>query len=205
MKRNKKFLIGLSLFAIILILIIAISVSNKKTSKEEVDEIDYTFNILKNSGFETGDFSFWQKEFSNQKNYNVIIDEIVKFEGAYSLNLNSDLDSIKLSVYQLLKSFPKDKKLILNARVRTEDINAAYISIELYSTKDSLLVQAISDTLKGTNDWTHLTTWVRTVNPELSYLKIKCNLLGKGRAWFDKIELYPVDIQQKSFFPIRKQ
>lgn len=205
MKRNKKFLIGLSLFALILILIIALFFSGKKAPKEEIDEVDYTFNILKNSGFESGDYSFWHKEFSNNQNYNAFLDEIVKFEGNYSLNLNSDLDTINLSVYQILKSFPKDKKLILNAKVRTEDVDAVYLSIELYSKKDSLLAQSISDTLRGTNDWTHLTTWVRTINPELSYLTIKCNLKGKGRAWFDKVELFPVDIQQKSFFPVRKQ
>lgn len=205
MKRNKKFLIGLILFALILILIIALFFSGKKAPKEEIDEVDYTFNILKNSGFESGDYSFWHKEFSNNQNYNAFLDEIVKFEGNYSLNLNSDLDTINLSVYQILKSFPKDKKLILNAKVRTEDVDAVYLSIELYSKKDSLLAQSISDTLRGTNDWTHLTTWVRTINPELSYLTIKCNLKGKGRAWFDKVELFPVDIQQKSFFPVRKQ
>lgn len=197
MKSSKKFLIGLSFFSLVVILIIALLFSgNKDKIEENIDDVDYTYNILKNSGFETGNFDHWEKNFTNHTKYFCLIDDIVKFEGNYSLNLTSELDTTELIVYQILKSYPKNKKLILNAKVRTEDVDLAFLSIALYSAKDSLLAEAFSDTLRGMNDWTHLTTWVRSINPELSYLTIKCNLKGKGRVWFDKMELYPVDIQQ---------
>lgn len=200
MNSNRKFLIGLIVFALIVIfIIVSIFSGEKKNNKEVINEIDYTYNILKNSGFETGNFDFWGKSFVNHTNYFLLIDDIVKYEGNYSLNLTSELDTTNLNVYQILRSYPKNKKLILNARVRTEDVDLAFLSVELYSIRDSLLTEAISDTLRGTNDWSHLTTWVRTINPELAYLKIKCNLIGKGRVWFDKLEIYPVDIPQNIF------
>jgi len=205
MKRNRKFLIGLSLFALTIILLIAFLFSGRKDeTKEAIEEVDYTYNILKNSDFEEGNFNYWKKNFLDQNENFSLIDDIVKFEGDYSLNLTSELDTNYLTVYQTLSYFPKDKKLILNAKVRIEGVSAAFLSIKLFSGKDSLLAVAATDTLKGTSDWTHLTTWVRTINPELSYIKVECNLKGKGRVWFDKIELYPVEIPSGSILPITR-
>ncbi|MCX8056674.1 MAG: hypothetical protein N3F03_03565 [Ignavibacteria bacterium] len=205
MKSSKKFLVLLLIFAASVIVVIAIFLSGKKEEIEEkFDEVDYTRNILKNSNFERGDFSYWKVDFNNQSKYFSLIDDLVKFEGNFSANITSEIDTLSLSFSQTISNFPKEKKLILNGRIRTESVKAVYLSIELYSKNDSLLAIAASDTLKGTNDWSHLTTWVRTINPELKYLIIKCNLIGKGRAWFDNLELYPVDLEQKSFIPIQR-
>lgn len=205
MKRNKNFLIGLSLFALVIILLVAFLFTGRKDkNKKEIEEVDYTYNILKNSDFEEGNFNYWNKNFVNHKENFSVIDDIVKFEGDYSLNLTSELDTNYLSAYQILNYFPKDKKLILNAKVRTEGVSAAFLSIRLFSGKDSLLAVSTTDTLKGTSDWTHLTTWVRSINPELTYIKVECNLKGKGRVWFDKIEIYPVEIPSGSLLPITR-
>lgn len=204
MKSRKNFLIYLSAFALLIIIILALLFSGRK-SKEDLltEEVDYTKNILKNSGFETGDFSFWNLEFqSNQTSY-ALIDNIVKFDGDYSLNITSDNDSKFSSFSQVIKSIPLDKKIIFNARIRTEDVDAVFIQMKLFSSKDSLIVETRSDTLKGTNDWTFVTTWLRTLNPNSSYLKVECCLAGKGRVWFDKLEVFPVEIRERGFFPIR--
>ncbi len=205
MKNNKKFLVILSLLAIAIIIMLAVIFSRDgKTIDESVNEVEFTINKLKNPGFETGDLEHWWKNFRNNMKYFAFVDEIVKFEGNYSLNITSDLDNTNLWVEQKIFDFPINKKLIFNAKVRTENVNAVFLSIELLSNKDSLLAQAFSDTLKGTNDWNHLTTWVRTINPDLQYIIVKCNLIGRGRVWVDNFELYPIDIQQKYILPFKK-
>ncbi len=205
MKNNKKFLVILSLLAIAIIIMLAVIFSRDgKTIDESVNEVEFTVNKLKNPGFETGDLEHWWKNFRNNMKYFAFVDEIVKFEGNYSLNITSDLDNTNLWVEQKIFDFPINKKLIFNAKVRTENVNAVFLSIELLSNKDSLLAQAFSDTLKGTNDWNHLTTWVRTINPDLQYIIVKCNLIGRGRVWVDNFELYPIDIQQKYILPFKK-
>lgn len=206
MKSSKKFLITLSLIALVTILIFAFVFSKKSDqSEDKIDEVDYTYNILKNSGFETGKFYPWEKTFEDTRNYYAFIDDLVKYEGNFSLNVTADLYSENLGVYQKLKNFPRNKKLVLNGKIRTEDITSAFLSIELYNKEDSLLAEASTDTLKGTNDWIHLTTWVRTINPELSYIIVRCNLLGKGRVWFDKLELYPIEIENRTIIPVQRQ
>lgn len=204
-KSNKKFLISLVIFAALTIVVIALVLTPKSEKEEEtINEVDYTFNILKNSDFETGNFSHWKIQFQNSSKYFALVDNLVKLNGNFSGNLTSELDTIEISIAQKIENPPRDKKLILNGKVRTEYSTAVFLSIELYSKKDSVLAISYSDTLKGTNDWTHLTTWVRTINPELSYVVVKCNLVGKGRAWFDDLEMYPVDIEQKTFIPIQR-
>lgn len=204
MKSRKNFLILLIVFAMVVIAIIALVFSGKKTEEENLpEEVDYTTNILKNSSFENGNLSFWDPEFQLiQKTY-VLVDDIVKYEGNYSLNITSEIDTKLLIVSQLIKPIQIDKKIVFNGRVRTEDAEAVFLRMKLFSLKDSLIVEAISDTLRGTNDWTFLTTWLRTLNPDASYLKVECCLIGKGRAWFDNLEVFPVDIKEKGIFPIR--
>lgn len=204
-KSNKKFLILLVIFAALVIVVIALFLTPKSEKKTEViNEVDYTFNILKNSDFETGNFLHWNIQFQSYSKNFALVDNLVKLNGNFSCNLTSESDTIHLSIAQKIENPPKDKKLILNGKVRTEYSNAVFLSIELYSKKDSILAVSLSDTLRGTNDWAHLTTWVRTINPELSYIVVKCNLVGKGRAWFDDLEMYPVDVEQKTFIPIQR-
>lgn len=205
MKSGTKFLIILSLLSFSVIIVLAlIFLRKEETVEESIDEVEYTINKLKNPGFETGDLEHWQKNFRNTIKYFAFLDEIVKFEGNYSLNITSDLENTNLWIEQKIYDFPLNKKLIFNAKVRTENVNSVFLCVELLSDKDSLLAQAFSDTLKGTNDWNHLTTWVRTINPQLNYIIVKCNLIGRGRIWVDNLELYPVDIQQKYILPFNK-
>lgn len=105
-----------------------------------------------------------------------------------------------LQVTQSIRDFPRNKKLILNGYIRTEFVDIAFLQVMLYNIKDSLLACASTDTLSGTTDWTFITTWVRTQNPELSRIKIACVLQGKGRAWFDKLELYSINIKYQNLF-----
>lgn len=205
MKSSKKFFISLILFAIIFIVIIAVIMTDKNEKEDQkLNEVNYTYNILKNSDFENGDLSNWKLSFDNSSKLFAFVDDIVKYDGRYSANLTSDLDMVEINIFQNVSNYPNNKKLILNGRIRTENAKATFLSIELYSNNDSLLAVSFSDTLNGTNDWKHLTTWVRTTNPELSYVIVKCNLVGEGRVWFDNLEMFPVDLDEKVFFPFRR-
>lgn len=204
MKSRKNFLIYLSLFAVLVIALLILLFSGRKDEdKISLDEVDYTKNILKNSNFESGSSNFWKFNSQIGNGSFAIVDDIVKFEGNYSLNITSESDSEFSTVSQIIREVPRNKKIIFNARVRTEDVKAVFIRMKLYSSKDSLIVEALSDTLKGTNDWTFVTTWLRTINPETSYLKVECCLSGIGRAWFDKLEVFPVEIKERGFFSIQ--
>lgn len=201
MKKRKNFLLYLTLIAFVIIGLLAFLFSGKTEENESVpEEVDYTSNILKNSGFESGDFYPWKVGFKVNNTTYALIDDLVKFSGSFSLNISSEKDTGLYVVSQVIKPIQIDKKIIFNARVRTEDVSNAFIRIQLFSFQDSLLVQAYSDTLKNTNDWVFLTTWLRTVNQQSYYIKVDCCLYGSGRVWFDKLELYPVDIKEKNFF-----
>jgi hypothetical protein len=204
MKSRKNFLIYLSAFAIIVIAILAFVFSEKKLNeKPSLEEVDYTRNILKNPSFETGDLKFWDIGSRVDKSSYVLVDDIVKFDGNYSLNFTSESDTEFLSVSQIIKPIPRDQKIVFNARIRTEDVKEVFIRMKLYSSKDSLIVEAVSDTLKETNDWTFITTWLRTISPDVFYLKVECCMSGKGRVWFDKLEVFPIEIKERGLFPIR--
>ncbi len=204
MKRRKNFLIYLSLFAVLVIALFVLLFSDgKDEDKVSLNDVDYTRNILKNYDFESGNLNFWKVNSQGGNRSFIMVDDIVKFEGNYSLNITSENESEFSIVSQVIKPVPRDKKIIFNARIRTEDVEAVYLRMKLYSSKDSLIVEAISDTLTGTNDWTFVTTWLRTINPETSYLKVECCLSGKGRAWFDKLEVFPVEIKERGFFQIK--
>jgi hypothetical protein len=204
MKNRKNFLIYLSAFAMIVILIIVLLFPGKTLDEEKLpEEVDYTSNILKNSSFENGDLSFWESEFIFDQKSFAFADDIVKFDGYYSLNITSERDSEILTTTQIIKPIQLDKKIIFNGRIRTEDVDAVFLRMKLFSSNDSLILETTSDTLKGTNDWTFLTTWLRTINSNASYLKVECCLQGKGRVWFDKLEVFPVEIKERIFYPSR--
>lgn len=193
----------LIIFALIVVSVLFLLTQHSEKENIEPEEVDYTQNILQNGGFESWNFSYWQIQKSVSNQSSVFIDDIVKYDGNYSLNLNSDLESDSVIVLQIIKSIPKDKKLIFSGYLKTEFVDYTLVSVELYSKNDSLIVSTSTDTLRQTNDWQYLTTWVRTINPDANYLVVKCVLLGKGRAWFDKLEIFPVDIKDKGFSPVR--
>lgn len=203
MKKRNLYIWILIIFALTVVLVLFLSTQQREENEIKPEEVDYTKNILKNGGFESLNFSYWQIKKSASNKSSVFIDDIVKYDGNYSLSLNSDFESDTLIVLQVIKSVPKDKKIIFSGYLKTEFVDYAFVSLELYSKTDSLIVLTSIDTLRQTNDWQYVTTWVRTINPDADYLMVKCILSGKGRAWFDKLEIFPVDIKEKGFFPVR--
>lgn len=184
---------------------------------DKIKDVDFTKNILQDPNFEKANFENWRKANDNFEGVSIFFDNIVKSEGKYSLSIVSKEshfvigEKVVYFVYQRLDNIPYDKKLILNAKMKTESVEStnyiqsqeaggsAFVTLELYDRKDSLLTITNTDVIEGTTDWTHYTTWIRTQNKDIEYLFIKCALEGKGRVWFDNLELYPVEIQQKYF------
>lgn len=203
MKKRNLYIWILVISALTVVLVLFLSTQQREVQRVEPEEVDYTQNILQNGGFETADLTKWSIKKFRSNQTSVYIDDIVKYDGRYSLSLNSDFERDTVIVLQVMKSLPKDKKLIFIGYLKTEFVDYAFVSLELYSKNDSLIVFTSTDTLSKTNDWQYLTTWIRTINTDADYLIVKCVLLGKGRVWFDKLEIFPVDINEKGFFPIR--
>ncbi len=204
MKKRSLYIWGLTAFAFAVVFVIFLS-TRQNVEEDEIkpEEVDYTKNILKNGGFESLNFTCWIIKKPETNQISIYLDDIVKYDGTYSLNLNSDSENDSIIVLQKIKPVPLDKKLIFNGYLKTESVDYAFVSLELYTKNDSLIISTSTDTLRRTKDWQYITTWVRTINPDASYLVVKCVLLGKGRAWFDKLEIFPVDIKKKGFFPVK--
>lgn len=224
---KNKFLPILVILALVITLFILFVVKPISPIQEEennkVKDVDYTKNILQDPNFEKANFENWSKANDDFEGVSIFFDNIVKREGKYSLCITSKESHFVLGekvvyfVYQRLENIPYDKKLILNVRMKTESFEStpkdssnnlilqkeadwsAFVTLELYDRKDSLLTITNTDVIEGTTDWTHYTAWIRTQNKNSKYLLIKCALEGKGRVWFDNLELYPVEIQQKYF------
>ncbi len=202
MQNKNLFLSMLIIFAILLgvVLIIGIIInsSEEETPLEILNKIEKVDNLLANYSFEN--------ELNKEKDWSVTLhssksgfsfDDIVKRKGKFSLSLYSE-DTVYPSaiVTQRINEIQLDNKITLFGFIRTEDIDSVRLEIHLYDNKDSLLVVGYSVSLKGTNDWTELNTWVRTTDNNSSSIIIKGILFGKGYVWFDNMRLYTLPIKQ---------
>lgn len=174
-------------------------------------DVEFTKNILKNPSFEENEFKHWIK--ANDFFPNVILsysDENQK-EGTHSFHISSEEkffdrgEPVSVFIYQRISKVPINKKLVFNAYIKTHDVDAAFISLELYDGNDSLLTVTNTDLIEGTTEWTYCTTWLRTQNKNIKYMLVKCALEGRGKVWFDKLELYPVEAAPKYFSPTVKE
>lgn len=166
-------------------------------------DVEFTKNILKNPSFEENEFKHWIK--ANDFFPNVILsysDENQR-EGHRSFHISSEKkffdrgEPVSAFIYQRIETVSMDKKLVFNSYIKTVNADAAFISLELYDMNDSLLTVTNTDLIEGTNDWTYCTTWLRTQNENIKYMLVKCALEGRGKVWFDKLELYPIEAASK--------
>jgi len=191
--KGKKFLMILSAFALSVVLIFIFLIKPEE-NKYEIRNVDFTKNVLMNSQFEEISISPWEVDFSQKNQSYAYLDDIVKFKGKNSLCLLSESKNNLISVSQTISNVQRNKKYILNGYLKTEDFVTGFLKLELYSASDSLIAFSDSYKLKGMNDWTFLTTWVRTMDTKITKIKVKLVLEGNGRVWFDELELFPVEI-----------
>lgn len=202
---RNKFIIVLVIVAAIVTVILYFITSQMEYRLDDLrsKDVEFTKNILKNPSFEENDFKHWIKANDFFPNVTLSYSDEKQKEGTYSFHINSEEkyfdrgEPVSVFIYQRISKVPINKKLVFNAYIKTHDVEAAFISLELYDSKDSLLTVTNTDLIEGTNDWTYCTTWLRTQNENIKYMLVKCALEGRGKVWFDKLELYPVETAPK--------
>lgn len=206
MMHNKSlFLSSLIIFAILLgvILIIGIFMSKNEedSTLEMFSNIERVDNLLGNHSFEyeLDAKKDWAVKL-NSTNVFFRFDNIVKREGKFSLLLFSeDTITVSATIKQKIVNLIPDNKITLFGFLRTEDVDSVRFELHLIDKNDSTIIIGYSESLKGTNDWTELNTWIRTIE-ERSYSVIAKGILyGKGYAWFDNLRLYSLPIKQPFF------
>lgn len=190
----------------ILLGIILILLVKKKQEVMEIERasaphsVEYVKNLVFNSSFELGQGeqpNEWKFEGDGRK-ISLYRDVIEKFDGKFSANINSDDSPSRVSLFQDIDEFPREKKFILYGAIKTYGVDTAFMRIEVYDTLGNLKSFNSTDFLNGTNDWRVYTCAV-IVGKDAEKIKVKCVLIGKGRAWFDDVELVAVKYEEKDY------
>ncbi len=162
--------------------------------------VEYVKNLVFNSSFELGQGEQpkgWKFESNRGKVY-FYRDVIEKFDGRFSANINSDDSLAKAFLFQDIDEFPREKKFILYGAIKTYGVDTAFMRIEVYDTLGNLKSFNSTDFLGGTNDWRVYTCAV-IVGKDAGKVKVKCVLIGRGRVWFDDVELVAVKYEEKDY------
>jgi hypothetical protein len=162
--------------------------------------VEYVKNLIFNSSFELGQGEQpkgWKFESDNEKVY-FYRDVIEKFDGKFSANINSDDPLARAFLFQDIDEFPKERKFILYGAIKTYGVDTTFMRIEVYDTLGNLKSFNSTDFLSSTNDWRVYTCAV-IVGKDAGKIKVKCVLIGKGRAWFDDVELVAVRYEEKDY------
>ncbi len=190
----------------ILLGLILLFLAKKKQEIIEIEgknapySIEYVKNLIFNSSFEIGQgnqANGWKFEGKGEGIY-FERDAIEKFDGKFSANIISDNPASKAFLVQEIENFPREKKFILYGAVKTYGADTAFMRIEVYDTLGNLKSFNSTNFLTGTNDWLVYTCAI-IVGKDARKIKVKCILNGKGRVWFDDVELVAVKYEEKDY------
>ncbi len=162
--------------------------------------VEYVKNLIFNSSFELGqgnEAKGWKFEHKGN-GVSFERDVIEKFDGKFSANITSDNPVSKSYLVQEITDFPKEKKFILYGAVKTYNADTAFMRIEVYDTLGNLKSFNSTELLTGTNDWLVYTCAI-IVGKDAGKIDVKCILNGKGRVWFDDVELVAVRYEEKDY------
>jgi len=201
----KRFGLFIFFLSILLALILFVLVEKKQefieTEKASAPyTVEYVKNLIYNSSFEVGrgdKADGWIFIGSSEKVY-FERDPIERFDGKFTANITSDDHFAKAFLAQEVKDFPKEKKFILYGAVKTYGVDTAFLRIEVYDTLGNLKSFNSTDFLNGTNDW-KVYTCALIVGKDAEKIEVKCVLFGKGRAWFDDVDLVAVKYEEKDY------
>ncbi len=205
--RKNIFLASIFSLAIFLALILVFGLLEKKSLEEpettSLDKVEKVENLLNNSSFEKelSELKDWQLKIIG--NTSAGFDPIIKWEGDFSFGMASGDENSVAFLYQCVKDIEADKKLSLLGFIKTQACDSARFELELYY-KDSLLICGYSDAAKQTTDWEEYNAWVKAYlpyslePPELKVI-VKCIVYGKGSAWFDKVRLYSIPLDESIY------
>lgn len=137
------------------------------------------------------------------KNENTVIqrDSIEKYEGKYSLMIESKTDSIGMSgVKNIINDSFSGEEISLVGFMKTEKVTKAYIYM-IIGTQDNPIAYDLSTSVSGSNDWKELSVHL-PYSSEATQITIACNIEGSGKIWLDDFDLKidGKEIQNKTSF-----
>ncbi|HEX8522855.1 MAG TPA: DNRLRE domain-containing protein [Tepidisphaeraceae bacterium] len=155
--------------------------------------------LLNNGGAEQGkkgEPSLWSAASVPADGLKLARDEQEKHSGSYSLmieNRHTYDQQVSNNWAQDINTPPTGKSLRLSGWIKTADADAANICLQCWDTTgEKLLAIASTSVVKGDQDWTRLTTRPVAVPQATAVITVRAALTGKGKAWFDDIEVTEV-------------
>ena len=190
-----------SIFILCYSIIILFSPEIKSQTK-----FNFNFELLNSSGVQPEGLSLF-----GSKEYILLADSNTKQNGKYSLYLESPtkLQSSPFASYGfMIPADYKGSEIRLKGFIKTEDINQpsfAGLILKLYGENDKLINAANlgSEGVRGSNDWcAHAVSLPFT--DEVRKISAGVTLFGKGKAWFDNLQLF-IDDKEISTIPTIKK
>jgi C-terminal processing protease CtpA/Prc len=157
----------------------------------------YTPNQLLNLGFEKTDnkggitgcnFTYGRDDYYTYR------DDSIKMEGVNAIRLQKDIASEKKGFGVITFSLPanfKGSEITLKGYIKTESVQEGYAGLWLRTDAGNEMVTLdnMSESgITGTQDWKQYTVRV-PMDDHITSLVFGGLLTGKGKSWFDKLEL----------------
>jgi hypothetical protein len=155
-------------------------------------------NLLRNAGFENGADGKpdeWHGFVAPADGAKAVWDELVHRSGKRSAMLHIETpyaEEVYNNWYQHVKVIPVAKQLNLSGYIRSEDVTDAALWLQCWREGSQEVLRfattSVGHSISGTVDWTQVKTSI-VPPPETAFLTVRCVIAGKGRAWFDDLQL----------------
>ncbi|MHC4478608.1 MAG: DNRLRE domain-containing protein [Planctomycetota bacterium] len=100
---------------------------------------------------------------------------------------------------QSIQNIPKGKTIRLSGFVKTEDADAVNVCVQYWDIKGkNMLAFASTPILRGDQDWMLVQSRPIVIPTETASIIVRAALTGKGKAWFDDLELVVVDLSEQT-------
>jgi hypothetical protein len=154
--------------------------------------------LFHNSSFEEGELDFpyyWKREVENWWGAELVWDKNQSRGGEASIFIgNRNWFNLETKSWcQDIWNVPLDEHVILCGFIKTEGLSSwgrVQICIQCLDSEGRVIASSTTyhARFSGNHDWTEVGTDI-VVPPETSHMKVICSLRGKGKVWFDDINL----------------
>ncbi len=151
--------------------------------------LNLSFEKTNDKGNLIGAYFPWDKD-----DYFSYKDDSVKMDGNNSLRLQKEISSTKPGFGVVTFSLPanfKGTEITLRGYIKTEDVKDGYAGLWLRSDAGTQMVELNNmsqEGVEGTKDWKQYSISV-AMNEDVTFIVFGGLLTGKGKSWFDKLEL----------------
>jgi len=118
----------------------------------------------------------------------LMLDSITKFQGKYSLKINSNSKNAEIpGIENIITQTFDGKEIELSGYLKTENIQNTYIYLIIGDDNNEFSFE-MSSTISGTTDWQKLNIKIPYTS-ESTKITIACNVEGSGEVWLDDFSL----------------